>query len=306
MHSRKLLLMIFMACAFSSQAQEMQAKVIVLSQQIGTSVSKSVFTTLQTELNNFVNHRKWTGDVFQPQERIQCTFLLNLQSQVDDNTYKASLTVQAARPVFNASYQSPLVNYQDPEVTFKYVQYQPVEFNESHVTGNDPLAANLTAVFAYYVNVILGLDYDSFSLKAGEAYFQKALNIVNNAPENRNITGWKPFDGIRNRFWLATNLTDNKLNTIHDVFYEYYRSGMDYLYGDLVNARTKIIDAISKLQALNQENPNAMVMQFFIQNRSDELVGIFKKADPVTKSKAIEALSKIDVSNINKYRTELK
>ncbi len=306
MLKKKLLLGILVVCALSSGAQELQAKVTVLSQQIGTNVNKNAFTTLQTQLTNLLNNRKWTGDVFQAQEKIQCNFLLNLQSAGDDNTYKASLTVQAGRPVYNTTYQSQLVNFQDVDVTFKYIEYQPVEFNENRVGGTDPLTGNLTAVIAYYVYIILGLDYDSFQLKGGAQYFQKAQNIVTNAPEERNISGWKAFDGTRNRYWLANNVTNNKLNIIHDIFYAYYRMGLDNLYSNEMNARVNILNALSKLQDFNQQNPNTMILQFFMQNRSDELIGVFKKADPGTKARAREILSKIDVGNTTKYQTELK
>ncbi len=306
MLKKKLLLGILVVYALSSGAQELQAKVTVLSQQIGTNVNKNAFTTLQTQLTNLLNNRKWTGDVFQAQEKIQCNFLLNLQSAEDDNTYKASLTVQAGRPVYNTTYQSQLVNFQDVDVTFKYIEYQPVEFNENRVGGTDPLTGNLTAVIAYYVYIILGLDYDSFQLKGGAQYFQKAQNIVTNAPEERNISGWKAFDGTRNRYWLANNVTNNKLNIIHDIFYAYYRMGLDNLYSNEMNARVNILNALSKLQDFNQQNPNTMILQFFMQNRSDELIGVFKKADPGTKARAREILSKIDVGNTTKYQTELK
>jgi hypothetical protein len=307
MGKKNLLLFFFIASiATTIKAQELQAKVTVLSQQIGTNVSKNVFTTLQTQLANFINNRKWTGDVFQPQEKIQCNFLLNLSSVVDDNTYKATLTVQAARPVYNSTYQSPMVNYQDGDVTFKYVEYQPIEFNENRVAGTDPLAANLTAVFAYYVYMILGLDYDSFELKGGSDFFQKAQNIVTNAPEERSITGWKAFDGSRNRYWLANNVTNNKLNEIHDILYAYYRSGLDYMYNNEANARVNILGALSKLQDFNQQNPNTMILQFFMQSRSDEFVGVFKKADPASRAKAREILAKLDVGNMSKYQSQLK
>lgn len=306
MLKKKILFALAIVAAFSVNAQELQAKVTVLSQQIGTSINKNVFTTLQTQLTNLLNNRKWTKDVFQPQEKIQCNFLLNLQSVADDNNYTATLTIQAGRPIYNSTYQSPLVNFQDPDVTFKYVEYQPVEFNENRVGGSDPLSGNLTAVFAYYVYIILGLDYDSFESKGGDEYFQKAQNIVNNAPEEKSISGWKAFDGVRNRYWLANNATNSKYNTIHDVFYGYFHSGMDYLYNDQITARVNVLDALSQLQDLNQENPNTMIMQFFLQNRSDEIIGIFKKADPSTKSKVLDILSKIDVANTTKYRAELK
>ncbi|MEP7319066.1 MAG: DUF4835 family protein [Panacibacter sp.] len=305
MLKKNILFVLAIALVLVVQAQELQGKVTVLSQQIGNTINKNVFTTLQTQLTNMLNNRKWTKDVFQPQEKIQCNFLLNLQS-VEDNTYTASLTIQAARPVYNSTYQSPLVNFQDADVTFKYVEYQPVEFNENRVGGNDPLSGNLTAIFAYYVYIILGLDYDSFELKGGDEYFQKAQNVVNNAPEDKGISGWKAFDGVRNRYWLGTNATNTKYNQIHDIFYTYFHSGLDYLYNDQITARVNVLDALSQLQDFNQENPNTMIMQFFLQNRSDEIIGIFKKADPSTKSKARDMLSKIDVANTTKYSTELK
>jgi hypothetical protein len=143
-------------------------------------------------------------------------------------------------------------------------------------------------------------------LKEGAQYFQKAQNIVTNAPEERNISGWKAFDGTRNRYWLANNVTNNKLNIIHDIFYAYYRMGLDNLYSNEMNARVNILNALSKLQDFNQQNPNTMILQFFMQNRSDELIGVFKKADPGTKARAREILSKIDVGNTTKYQTELK
>ncbi|MEP6846614.1 MAG: DUF4835 family protein [Panacibacter sp.] len=306
MPKKIILLAVILNVAFYSNAQEFQAKVTVLSQQIGTDVNKNVFTTLQNQLTNMINNRKWTKDVFQTQEKIQCNFLLNIQSVVDDNVYKASLTIQAARPVYNATYQSPLINFQDIDFTFKYIEYQPVEFNESRVGGNDPLAGNLTAVLAYYVYIVLGLDYDSFEAKAGDTYFQKAQNIVSNAPESRDISGWKAFDGNRNRYWLTNNLTTSRYNQIHDILYAYFRTGLDFLYQDEIAARNSVLSTLANLMDFVQQNPNTMVVQFFLQNRSDEFIGIFKKADPLTKSKAVELLSKIDVSNTTKYRTELK
>jgi hypothetical protein len=225
---------------------------------------------------------------------------------VETNVYKASLTIQAARPVYNSSYQSALINFQDPDVTFRYVEYQPVEFNESRVQGSDPLAGNLTATFAYYVNMILGLDYDSFGAKGGDPFFVKAQNIVNNAPESRNITGWKAFDGQRNRYWLMENLTNTRYNIVHDVIYRYYRQGLDNMYSDEVSARSNLIQALNQLQAMNQENPNTMIVQFLLQGKSQELIKIFKKGTPQEKVRAVELLQKLDVANASTYKEQIK
>lgn len=290
----------------SLHAQELQAKVTVLAQKVPTTVDKKIFNTLQTQLTNLLNNRKWTSDTYSPQERIECNFLLNIDEAGDDNTYKATLTVQAARPVYNASYKAALINFQDADILFKYIEYQPIEFNENRVSGSDPLAANLTATFAYYVYMILGMDYDSFSPKGGAEYFQKAQNIVNNSPESRSITGWKVFDGLRNRYWLNENAVNTKYNLLHDVIYDYYRQGLDQMYKDADDARDNILDALTNLQTVNQQNPNLMFVQFFMQSKYNELTGIFKQASPETKARAIELLSQLDVSNAARYKNDLK
>ena len=216
------------------------------------------------------------------------------------------LAVQAARPVYNSSYQTALINAQDKDVQFKYVQFQQLDFNESRVQGTDALAANLTAIFAYYAYVILGFDYDSFSSKGGDAYFAKAQNIVNNAPEAKSVSGWKPFDATRNRYWLTENMRNNKYNNIHDIIYTYYRDGLDKMYVDIESARDNVLSALSSLQDFNQQNPNTMIAQFFVQGKSQEYIGIFKNGDPSSRVQAAQILTAIDVSNAGTYKEQMK
>ncbi|MGE5107361.1 MAG: DUF4835 family protein [Sphingobacteriales bacterium] len=289
-----------------TNGQEIRAKVAVNAARIPSTVDKKVFQTLQTALTNFINNRKWTTDVFQPNERIECNFNLTITQQLETNVYQATLTVQAARPVYSSSYVSPLVNYQDNDITFRYVEFQPIEFNETNLQGNDPTASNLTAVFAYYVNMILGFDYDSFSTRGGDTYFQKAQNIVNNAPEGRGISGWKPFDGTRNRYWLMENMNNSRYSLIHDAFYNYYRNGMDKMYDDANGARTGIMDCLKNIDNVNSEVPNTMIVQFFFQGKTDELIKVFSKANLTDKVRASELLQKLDVSNSARYKQELK
>jgi len=287
-------------------AQELRARVSVISNRVGTNVDRKTFLTLQTALNDFINNRKWTNDNFQPAEKIDCSFLLNLEQGSDANVYKASLTIQAGRPIFNSSYSSPIINFQDNDITFKYVEFQQLDFNESRVSGTDALVSNLTAVIAYYINLIIGLDYDSFSQRGGDAYLQKAQNIVNNAPEGRNIAGWKAFDGTRNRYWLTENLLNSRYTLIHDAYYGYYRLGLDNMYENETKARTEVLNVLSLLNSFNVDNPNTMVLQFFFQGKSDELLKLFSKASPSEKTKALEFLQKLDISNSSKYKEGLK
>jgi hypothetical protein len=174
------------------------------------------------------------------------------------------------------------------------------------VQGNDPLVANLTAVLAYYVNLILGFDYGSFSLRGGDNYFQKAWNIVNNAPEARDIGGWKSFDGLRNRYWLAENLNNNRFALVHDALYSYYRSGMDLFYENEEAGRNGILNCLNYLSTVNTENPNSMLIQFFFQGKGNELVKVFSKATNEQKARARDLLTRLDITNAPTYNKELK
>jgi Domain of unknown function (DUF4835) len=305
MHKKYIAVIAFVLSSFFAQSQELQSRLTIISSKVSTLVDSKVFLTMQSSLINFLNNRRWTADAFKPAEKIQCNFLLTIDQYLGNNVFKGKLTVQAARPIYNTSYDSPLMNFVDDNVVFRYVEFQPVEFNENRVQGNDPLVANLTAILAYYVNVILGLDYDSFSLKSGNPYFQKAWNIVNNAPENGEITGWKSFESLRNRYWLAENFNNSRFALIHDAIFAYYRSGMDIFYENEDAGRGGILNSLNFLNTINSENPNSMVMQFFMQGKSNELVKVFSKATAEQKARAKDILSRIDITNTSAYK-ELK
>jgi hypothetical protein len=286
----------------TASAQELQAKFTIIANNVNSQVDKKIFQTLQSALTNFLNNRKWTNETYQPQEKIKCNFLLNIDEFTSNRTFKATLTIQAARPVYSTNYESPIINFQDPSVQFKYVEFQPIEFNENRIQGSDPLAANLTAVLAYYVNIILGMDYDSFAPRGGDPYFQKAQYIVNNAPENSEISGWKAFEGLRNRFKLVQGFTDSRFNLMHDAIYSYYRSGLDKFYEDEGTGRNGILSALNYLNTVNAENPASMVIQFFFQGKSNELVKVFSRAETDVKTRAKDFLVKLDLTNASAYK----
>lgn len=305
MHRIKFLLLLLVVSS-TSIGQELNARVTVVTTRVSNNVNRNTFLTLQTALNNFLNNRKWTSETYAPNERIDCNFLINLESTSETNVYKGSLTIQAARPVFNTNYLSPIINYKDDDFTFKYIEFQQLDFNENRVTGTDALVSNLTAVFAYYAYLIIGFDSDSFSPKGGEMYFQKAQNIVNNAPDGRNISGWKAFDGIRNRYWLVENMSNSRFAIMHDIYYNYYRLVMDKLYDDEKGARAELLNVLNLLDNFNTENPNKMITQFFFQGKATELVKVFSKASPPDKARAMELLPRLDLTNAGKYKEELK
>jgi hypothetical protein len=287
-------------------AQELQARVTVATTRVSNNVNRSAFQTLQASLNNFLNNRKWTSETYGANEKIQCNILLNLESTDELNVYSSSITIQSARPVFNTSYLSPIINYKDDNFTFKYLEFQQLDFNENRVSGNDPLISNLTAVFAYYAYMIIGFDALSFAPHGGDPYFQKAQNIVNNAPDGRSIAGWKAFDGIRNRYWLVTNILDARYGVMQDIFYSYYRNSLDNFYQDDKKARSEMLSVLNQLDAFNAENPNTMINQFFLQGKSNELIKLFSKAAPADKARAVDILSRLDLTNASKYKEQLK
>lgn len=304
----KKIMLSFLLCAAlaGTRAQDINANVTVIASRVPSTVDHKVFTTLQNSLHDFINGRNWSNETFQNNEKIRCNFLINVSSAGDNNSYTATLTVQAGRPIYNSGYTSPLINFQDESFAFRYVEFQPLDFSDNRVQGTEPLAANLTAEVAYYVYMILGLEFDSYSLRGGDPYFQKALNIVNNAPDSREISGWKPFDGVRNRYWLVENLTNSKYTLVHDAYYAYYRTGMDQLYDKPAEGRAGVLNALNMLNTVNQENPNLMIMQFFFQGKANEVSKIFVQADADQKSRALDLLTHLDISNINTYKSDLQ
>ena len=300
------LVFILFAIGNKGQAQELQATVSVIANRVPNSVNHKIFQTLQAALNNFLNTTKWTNDAFQVNERIVCNFSLNISNALDNNEFQASLTIQAARPVFNSTYQSPLINFMDGDIIFRYVEFQPIEFNETRVQGNEPYAANLSALFAYYAYTILGLNFDSFALRGGDPYFQKAQNIVNNAPEASSIVGWKAFDGVRNRYWLMENLINSKYALVHDAFYNYYRQGLDQMFDKDTEARAGVLKALNQLSSVNSESPNSMILQFFFQGKANEISKVFKRGTMDEKTRALDMLTKLDVGNLNFYKQDLQ
>ena len=301
---------LFLAACFSISsgwAQELHAKVNIVMPRVSPGIDRKTFQTLESELTAFLNNRKWSNDAFQQKEKIDCIFTLNIQDLgAESNMYRGSVSVQAARPVYNTSYQASVINYIDPDVIFKYILYQPIEFNENRVQGTDASVANLTAVLAYYAYMILGFDYDTFSPKGGDPYFLKAQNIITNAPEGKGITGWRIFDGSRSRYWLTENLTNTRYNLIHDVIYGYYRLGLDNMYDNPDEARVNMLQALTQLQAFNKANANTMIMDFFMQGKVQELISVFKKAPAEQRARAVELLSSVDVVNAGKYKDGLK
>ncbi|MEY3208721.1 MAG: hypothetical protein RL064_752 [Bacteroidota bacterium] len=292
--------------SISVTAQELSATVTIQSSKVDNQVDPKLFSQLQIQLKDFLNQRKWTSDNFSLEEKIDCSFYITIESVVSPGVFDAKLSVISNMPVYNANYTSSLLNMQDASFTFKYQLSQPIEFNENRVQGADALEANLTATLAYYVYVILGLDYDSFSLKGGAPYFSKALNIVYNAPEGSGIAGWKSYDGQRNRYVFIDNLTKSGYDPIHQVLFSYYREGLDQMAEKPEIAKTAVLNALMSMQELTEANTNMMTVPILMQGKFSEITGLFSNADKSIKKQVLTTLSSIDIANLNKYKDILE
>jgi hypothetical protein len=288
-----------------ARAQELNARVTVLSSKI-RGVDASVFKSLQKEVQDFLNTRQWTDKSYDPSERIDCNVLLDLQRRVSDDVFSGTLTVQSTRPVYNSSYSTTLLNFKDKDLAFKYDAFQPLEYSDTRVAGNDPLVANLTAILAFYAYVVIGLDQDSFSPSGGLASFKKAQNVVTNAPSNSSaISGWKAFEGTRNRYWMAENLLNTRYKSFHDILYEYHLKGLDQMYDHAREGRQSILECLNKLNALYADNPTTMILPMFFDAKSQELAGVFSKAPGEERTQALNLLQKLDPGHGAVYRENL-
>lgn len=275
-------------------AQELNCSVQVLSQQV-QGTDKRVFETLRTSIFEFMNNTKWTSDAFKNDERIECSIMINISDRVSTDEFKAAIQIQSRRPIYKASYNSVLCNYNDNEFQFKYLEYQPLEFSETMSSSN------LTSVLAYYAYMIIGMDYDSFSLNGGSKYFQKAQTVVNNA-QNLPEKGWKAYENTKNRYWLVENMIDPVFAPLRECVYQYHLKGLDAMVENKDIGREAIIKSIELLQKVHSSKPASFNMQVFFNAKADELVNIFSQAFPEEKSKIVNILNEIDAANTTKYQ----
>lgn len=305
---RKLFSLLILTLSWHSvQAQEFNCKVKVQSTAI-QNVDKQVFTTMEKSIADFMNTRKWTTDEFGVNEKIEVNIMINLTARTPgEEVYTGTLNIQASRPVYNSNYNSPTVNFVDRDFMFRYNQFTPLQFEDNRVSGNDPVASNLTAVLAFYAYIILGLDYDSFSPEGGSFYLKRAQNVVNNAPEDGNgIPGWKAVEGNKNRFWLIDQMLSPRFAEWRSFWYTLHREGLDKMYSNPEEAKTKILAGIPKLHQLNNANPSSILLQFFFNAKSDEIAKIVAQAPREKRIQYVPMLSQMDVPNTAKYQALLK
>lgn len=288
-----LALLSIMGCFFSSTAQDVKAYVRINSDQI-EGTNKEIYNELSNDLTEFINGRRWTDATFSDEERIECNFVITLEKAAGEN-YAGQLQVQASRPVFNSGYTTTLFNFLDKNLQFTYSQYQKFEFNENTYENN------LLSTIAFYVNIIVGLNFDSFGRYGGSRYFEKAELIVSLA-QGSDDSGWKAFDSDRNRYALVSNYQDERLKKLRDIMYEYHRFGLDEMVNSTEKGRTNIYNNLPYLREMNRAVPYSIALQLFVESKMNEMLDMFKPATAKEKKDVYDILQSILPTQTNKFQ----
>ncbi|RYY34423.1 MAG: DUF4835 family protein [Sphingobacteriaceae bacterium] len=281
--------------SYTATAQDLNARVQVLTQKIQVT-NKRLFEVMETGIRDFLNGRKWSADVIQPQERIDCNFVLTINSWDGSSNFSGELQVQASRPVFNSAYTSSLININDRDFDFSYTEGQTIDYTDQN------FQSNLSAVLAFYSYIIVGMDYDSFSRFSGTPYFAAAQNIVINA-QTGSFRGWKAFDSNLNRYWLAENLNNKIYANLRSFMYDYHRHGLDLMADNVLKGRQAISALLPSLSEIDRKRLGSYFPLMFYTTKSNELVSIFSKASAQEKASAFNILTQADPSNGMKYQT---
>lgn len=280
----------------ASHGQELQAKININHSKVGVT-DVSVFDNLQQTLEQFVNDRQWTDLQFQKNERIVCNFNITVNKyDKTNNTFECTATIQANRPVYNSQYNSTLYNNQDANFNFQFAQFDQLNFNE------DVIDNQLTALFAYYAYLIIGINLDSFAPMGGTDVLQRCLNLVNNA-QNLEFTGWKSFEDSKNRFAIINDYLDEAMKPFRQLQYDYYRTGLDEMASNLERGRTNITAALENdLKKAHEDKPLSMLPQIWTDYKRDELANIYKgKGTQKEKESVYNILFGINASQSNSW-----
>ncbi len=292
--------LIFFTIIFFSkfvQSQELNCVIQINADQV-SETDKRVYETMRTAIFEFMNNRKWTNYKFELSERVVCNILITIKKRNGDD-FEGQIQVQSSRPIFNSSYNSTIFNHIDKDFSFNYTETDALEFNEGQISSN------LTAVLSYYAYIILGIDFDSYSMYGGTPFYDKAQNIIN-LTQSRGEKGWKSYESQKNRYWLIENIYNKAYSPLREALYVYHRLGLDIMYDKQESGKSEIIRALGNFQKVNREKAGVYLLQIMIASKAEEIVNIFSEGSSQTKNQVVELMKDIDPSNSNKYNKIIK
>jgi hypothetical protein len=289
-------LLFFFQFPLIAQELNCQVSIVTDAKLEVSSLDKEVFEQLKQSIYEFMNSTKWTKDKFLVEERINCNLQLQITSIPSQGSYSGSLQVQSSRPVFNSSYTTTVFNFLDQNLNFQFTKntvllYAPNQFRD-----------NLTSVLAFYANFILGMDYDTFSLKGGTPFFNEAQQIVSNA-QSSGGEGWQSNEANkRNRFWLVDNVLQELFSPLRVSLFEYHRNGLDQLYANKTNAIVAVYSSLEPLSQVVANRPNSVNILNYIQAKSTEIKNMYTDATADQKTQMVDLLKKLDPVNTSNYQ----
>jgi Domain of unknown function (DUF4835) len=274
------------------QAQELNARVTLLAPQV-SNISKPTLDALQKTIRDFLNNNKFSNESYKPQERIDCSFIITINSWDGGSGYTAEAQIQSSRPVFNSSYNSTLLNMSDKNFDFNFNDGATIDFSDQNYISN------ISALLTYYAYTIIGMDKDSFSKMGGTPFYKKAQNIINLAQASGN-TGWRAADGLRNRFWFNENVLNPIFAELRNFIYSYHLSGLDQLT-DNDKGLMQIVAALPVLQQMDKQKLGSIFPNVYFATKAEEVTNVLSKLNGQERVKAYNMLAEIDPANIGRY-----
>ncbi|MEY4963196.1 MAG: hypothetical protein RLZZ323_515 [Bacteroidota bacterium] len=290
---RNLIVVFFFLIGITAYSQQLNCTVTVNSQQI-TNVNQQIFKTLQSSLTDFVNKTDWTGQVMKQNEKINCSIYINLTAGSSDQ-FLGTIQVQSSRPIFNSTYSSPIFNFNDKDFNFRYTEFENLLYNPN------VFDSNLVAVIAFYCNLIIGLDADSFAEQSGTPQLEVAQNIANLAQQS-GYKGWTQSDGNQNRYFLINDLLSPTFSEVRIASFN-YNTALDGMSKDLKTAKEKVKLALLGLNKVHSLRPNAFLTRVFFDAKSDEIVSVFSGGPSISITDLIDSLNRVSPMNSSKWST---
>ena len=291
---RKILIIGLLVFGMKLSAQELNCVVFINSAEIGVS-NKKIFETMQNDIFEYMNNTKWTSSVYKTHERIDCSLTINILEAISTNSFKGSLQLQISRPVYNATYSTSILNFNDNNISFTYEEFQPLVYNENNFDSN------LVSILTFYAYTILGYQGDTFGYKGGENFFKSAENVVNIAQQGGGVC-WNRIDGNYTRYQLNENLLSPVYEQYRKTMYEYHILGLDRMVDNTRDAKEVMSKSIQDLQNLYNDRPNTFLIRVFFDTKGDEIVDIFSDGPRIDTSQLREVLSRIYSSYEEKWK----
>ena len=286
----------FLLLASSMTAQEFNFTVkVATNPSQGRIADPKVFTSLETALKELINNTKWTDDVFEQNERLTGSIQLTIKNEISTTAFSGELAIQASRPVYGTDFTTPIFTHLDRTVQFSYEQFQPLQF------AKNSFGDNLTATIAYYVNIILAMNYDSFAPQGGEQFWQQAQDIYNTVPSSAK-SEWQGKElGNKERYWFVENFLSPRLKNIRQGIYEYHRLGLDVASTDVNRCKAAIMQCLERVDEAHQAYPNTLAVRSFTVTKADEMINIFKNGTEDQKARFMQIMTRLDPANSSKY-----